>query len=78
MSINDLSKKTKGNQESTYNLLQDTMLLFSYTGLVKNQRLEKIILTPTTKEEDHDVPISLEEVSVPLVLFKSLMEHGHM
>ncbi|XP_057873009.2 phosphoribosylaminoimidazole-succinocarboxamide synthase, chloroplastic isoform X2 [Cryptomeria japonica] len=31
-------------------------------GLVKNQQLEKNILTPTTKAEDHDVPISLEEI----------------
>uniref|UniRef100_A0A0D6R7K2 Phosphoribosylaminoimidazole-succinocarboxamide synthase, chloroplastic n=1 Tax=Araucaria cunninghamii TaxID=56994 RepID=A0A0D6R7K2_ARACU len=31
-------------------------------GLVKNQRLEKNILTPTTKAADHDVPISPEEI----------------
>lgn len=31
-------------------------------GMVKNQKLEKTILTPTTKEDDHDRPISAEEV----------------
>ena len=31
-------------------------------GLVKNQRFEKNILTPTLKATDHDVPISLEEI----------------
>jgi len=28
----------------------------------KNQKLEKVILTPTTKEEEHDRPISAEEI----------------
>lgn len=31
-------------------------------GLVKNQRLETPVLTPTTKEVDHDRPISPEEI----------------
>lgn len=31
-------------------------------GLVKNQRLSRNILTPTTKAVDHDVPISKEEI----------------
>ena len=31
-------------------------------GMTKNQKLEKTILTPTTKEEEHDRPISAEEV----------------
>jgi phosphoribosylaminoimidazole-succinocarboxamide synthase len=31
-------------------------------GLVKNQRLEKPLLTPTTKEAHHDRPISPEEI----------------
>jgi phosphoribosylaminoimidazole-succinocarboxamide synthase len=31
-------------------------------GLVKNQRLEKPMLTPTTKEKDHDRPITPEEI----------------
>jgi len=31
-------------------------------GMVKNQKLAKNILTPTTKEEEHDRPISAEEI----------------
>ncbi|KAK9735468.1 hypothetical protein RND81_04G207300 [Saponaria officinalis] len=31
-------------------------------GLVKNQRLEKNILTPTTKAADHDVPVIPDEI----------------
>ena len=31
-------------------------------GLVENQCFEKNILTPTTKEADHDVPISPVEI----------------
>lgn len=31
-------------------------------GLVKNQRLSTSLLTPTTKEKDHDRPISPEEI----------------
>lgn len=31
-------------------------------GLVKNQRLEKPVLTPTTKDETHDKPISPAEI----------------
>ena len=31
-------------------------------GMVKNQKLEQILLTPTTKEEEHDRPISAEEI----------------
>eukprot|EP00536_Pseudo-nitzschia_multiseries_P011614 jgi/Psemu1/320105/estExt_fgenesh1_pm.C_4050010 len=31
-------------------------------GMVKNQKLEKNLLTPTTKEEEHDRPISAEEI----------------
>ena len=31
-------------------------------GMVKNQKLENILLTPTTKEEEHDRPISAEEI----------------
>ncbi len=31
-------------------------------GMVKNQKFEKPILTPTTKEDDHDHPISAAEI----------------
>ncbi len=31
-------------------------------GLLKNQKLEKTLLTPTTKEEDHDRPITPEAI----------------
>lgn len=31
-------------------------------GMTKNQKLPKILLTPTTKEEDHDRPISLDNI----------------
>lgn len=31
-------------------------------GMVKNQKLAKNILTPTTKEEEHDRPISAEDI----------------
>jgi phosphoribosylaminoimidazole-succinocarboxamide synthase len=31
-------------------------------GMVKSQKLERNILTPTTKEEEHDRPISSEDV----------------
>jgi phosphoribosylaminoimidazole-succinocarboxamide synthase len=31
-------------------------------GMQKNEKLEKNILTPTTKEEDHDRPISKEDI----------------
>lgn len=31
-------------------------------GLVKNQKLPANILTPTTKAEDHDVPVAPDEV----------------
>ena len=36
--------------------------LLNFSGLVKNQKLPANILTPTTKAEDHDVPISPTEV----------------
>lgn len=44
------------NGERTYcgNTLPD--------GMSKNQKLERNIITPTTKAEDHDVPISPQEV----------------
>eukprot|EP01018_Ginkgo_biloba_P035605 Gb_30912 [translate_table: standard] len=45
---------SKGVRNYCGNILPD--------GLVKNQRLEKNILTPTTKAADHDVPISPEEI----------------
>lgn len=32
-------------------------------GLVKNQRLERNILTPTTKAADHDVPVTPDEIT---------------
>lgn len=32
------------------------------TGMVKNQKLPKNILTPTTKAVDHDVPVTPDEV----------------
>lgn len=32
------------------------------TGMVKNQKLPKNILTPTTKAADHDVPVTPDEV----------------
>jgi phosphoribosylaminoimidazole-succinocarboxamide synthase len=31
-------------------------------GMVKNQKLAETLLTPTTKEEHHDRPVSLEEI----------------
>ena len=31
-------------------------------GMTKNQKLPKILLTPTTKEEEHDRPISVQEI----------------
>jgi phosphoribosylaminoimidazole-succinocarboxamide synthase len=31
-------------------------------GMIKNQKLSEILLTPTTKEEDHDRPISAKEI----------------
>lgn len=31
-------------------------------GMVKNQKLWKLLLTPTTKEEEHDRPISATEI----------------
>ena len=31
-------------------------------GLVKNQKLEKILLTPTTKDDEHDELISAEAI----------------
>eukprot|EP00955_Chlamydomonas_euryale_P080132 363378-Chlamydomonas_euryale.AAC.43 len=31
-------------------------------GITKNMRLEKNVITPTTKAEDHDVPISPKEI----------------
>lgn len=34
------------------------------TGLVKNQKLSANILTPTTKAEDHDVPVTPDEVDL--------------
>ena len=36
---------------------------FLVTGMVKNQKLPANILTPTTKADDHDVPITPDEVS---------------
>jgi phosphoribosylaminoimidazole-succinocarboxamide synthase len=31
-------------------------------GLIKNQKLDKVLLTPTTKDDTHDELISAEEV----------------
>lgn len=31
-------------------------------GMIKNQKLAQTLLTPTTKEEDHDRPISLQDI----------------
>ena len=31
-------------------------------GMTKNMKLPEILLTPTTKEEDHDRPISLQQI----------------
>lgn len=36
--------------------------LFRSLGLSKNQKLEKNIITPTTKAADHDVPVTPDEV----------------
>ena len=33
-------------------------------GLVKNQKLNANILTPTTKAEDHDVPVTPDELDL--------------
>lgn len=43
-----------GDREYCGNTLQE--------GLVKNQRLDKPMLTPTTKEKDHDRPIAPPEI----------------
>lgn len=37
-------------------------VLFHLLGLSKNQKLEKNIITPTTKAADHDVPVTPDEV----------------
>jgi hypothetical protein len=34
--------------------------------MVKNQRLPENMLTPTTKAEDHDAPVSPQEVSIEM------------
>lgn len=39
-------------------------------GMVKNQRLPENILTPTTKAEDHDAPVSQQEVRGNLSIIK--------
>lgn len=39
------------------------------TGMVKNQKLPKNILTPTTKAADHDVPITPDEVRCTMPSF---------
>lgn len=39
------------------------------TGMVKNQKLPKNILTPTTKAADHDVPITPDEVRCLVLSF---------
>jgi len=39
------------------------------TGMVKNQKLPKNILTPTTKAADHDVPVTPDEVRCLFLLF---------
>ena len=43
-----------GDREYCGNIIPD--------GLVKNQKLEENMLTPTTKEEDHDRPIAPSEI----------------
>jgi phosphoribosylaminoimidazole-succinocarboxamide synthase len=37
-------------------------MIFSQDGMKKNLQLEKVLLTPTTKEEEHDRPISAEDI----------------
>lgn len=37
-------------------------VLFHSLGFSKNQKLEKNIITPTTKAADHDVPVTPDEV----------------
>ncbi|AES98177.1 putative phosphoribosylaminoimidazolesuccinocarboxamide synthase [Medicago truncatula] len=44
----------KGNRNYCGNVLPD--------GMVKNQKLPKNILTPTTKAADHDVPVTPDEI----------------
>ncbi|CAI8593819.1 unnamed protein product [Vicia faba] len=44
----------KGNRNYCGNVLPD--------GMVKNQKLSKNILTPTTKAADHDVPVTPDEI----------------
>ncbi|KAL5078495.1 hypothetical protein RYX36_006916 [Vicia faba] len=44
----------KGNRNYCGNILPD--------GMVKNQKLPKNILTPTTKAADHDVPVTPDEI----------------
>ena len=46
-------------------------MLICVVGLVKNQRLERNILTPTTKAADHDVPITPHEVMHHYFIFNS-------
>lgn len=44
------------------NFVFDLMPYLFVTGMVKNQKLLANILTPTTKAEDHDVPVTPDEV----------------
>lgn len=43
-------------------------------GMVKNQRFEQPILTPTTKSEVHDESISVEEISARGIIEQPLLE----
>ena len=42
--------------------LHSMISVYEKEGLTKNQKLWKLLLTPTTKEEEHDRPISAEDI----------------
>lgn len=42
------------------------------TGFVKNQKLPKNMLTPTTKAADHDVPVTPDEVESPVLSYAAI------
>ncbi len=43
-------------------------------GMKKNQKLEKPVLTPTTKSDDHDAPLTTKEIIEKQIVSKELWE----
>lgn len=62
----EISNRQAYNIELILNLCFYTVLHILVTDLVKNQKLPANILTPTTKAADHDVPVTPQEVWIPL------------